>query len=257
MIDNLLTVANAAISLAGKTKAAKKVQVDIHSAADILVLAGAIQDRYVLDSSRRGLFQPGRTSTAPLPRRSAEIASTATFDFQAKSVVDSIAALNDKVDKLASALTQKPTQTGARPSASYALAASKHAPAQQTTKSKPTSTDKRSPPLNQRSRLANTITLLQVEKTDPECTNLSTRSIVRSTSLLLRERNIRLKDSDAGAIQVKAAQWLPLNNLVIHLETPAHAKTLKDRASEWLAGISGRLTIKPDVHAILVHGIPT
>lgn len=42
LIDKLLAVATASISLAGKTKAAKKVQVDIHSAADILVLAGAI-----------------------------------------------------------------------------------------------------------------------------------------------------------------------------------------------------------------------
>lgn len=61
MIDKLLEVAMASIILGKQTK---KVQVDVNSAADLLVLVGEVHDRHQLESTKRSIFQPGRQTVS-------------------------------------------------------------------------------------------------------------------------------------------------------------------------------------------------
>lgn len=103
----------------------------------------------------------------------------------------------------------------------------------------------------------NTVTLSQVNPAAPAWTTETTLQLVRATNVILKEANVRLKETDNGPIQIKAVQRHYSNDLVLHVETPAHAKALKDTASSWLPSLSQSLAIKPDLHAVLVHGVPT
>lgn len=56
---------------------------------------------------------------------------------------------------------------------------------------------------------------------------------------------------------MKAIQRHYSNDLVVHAEMQAHARSLKEAAPSWLPQLSPGFTIKLEIHAVLVHGVPT
>ncbi|KAH9819543.1 hypothetical protein DFH28DRAFT_876509, partial [Melampsora americana] len=64
LVQRLLDISKAA--LVPKSKRAKSINVDIESAADIMVLAGLIQDQANIMEARRVVFDPSRPN-APTP----------------------------------------------------------------------------------------------------------------------------------------------------------------------------------------------
>lgn len=260
MIDKLLEVAMSSIVLGRQTK---KVQVDVNSAADVLVLIGAIHDRYQLDAARRCIFQPGRQTQpgpqAPPPPPQLDplraLAANTTFDFQAAGVMDKLSELAAQVSNLTTMVQQdKPGPRRQPRGPLYALAASKHAPESQA--AAPTRPPKSAGRPQARQTL-NTITLVPVDNATPACISTPVPKLVIALNAIIKEGGIKLQPADPHTIQVKTIQRRPSNQLVLHLEKQAYAKALAERQADWLPKLSTSLELKPERHAVLMHGIPT
>lgn len=81
--------------------------------------------------------------------------------------------------------------------------------------------------------------------------------LVMALNEMIRQCNVKLQPTDHHTIQVKTVQRRPSNQLVLHLENQASAKALAERQADWLPKLSTNLELKPERHAVLVHGIPT
>lgn len=130
ILDKLLSVTMAGIQFNGKGRMAKKIQIDVEYAADILVLVGAAFDQHQMDLSKRVLFQPGRRQVNnPVSEavNTAQRPNTPHLDFQSAELTSKIDALAEQVASLTTAIQKSSPQGKQAPS--YALAASKHAPA--------------------------------------------------------------------------------------------------------------------------------
>ncbi|KAH9808241.1 hypothetical protein DFH28DRAFT_877128, partial [Melampsora americana] len=129
LVQRLLDIFKAA--LVPKSKQSKTVNVDIESAANILVIAGLIQEQASIMEARRVVFDPNR-QTAPTPTPS-NLAPETQFEFRSETLSAKVESLADQVAKLVSTINPsqnqgpQPQQSGQR-TGSYALAASKHAP---------------------------------------------------------------------------------------------------------------------------------
>lgn len=181
---------------------------DIHSAADMLVLIGAIQDKHNLEATCRPLFPPSRRGPAPAPdptqTLSTGVASSTSFDFQSASVLESIKSLSEPVTKLTKDLAPHPSppQPTRHPAASsYALVESRHAPGRQGGQQQPQAANRpkqTKPP--QRGRTLNTVTLSQLNPATPALATKTTLHLVKVVNLVLKEANVRLKDTDKSSI---------------------------------------------------------
>lgn len=254
-ISKLLEVAMAAIVLGRQTK---KVQVDVNSAADILVLIGAVHDHHQLDLAKRSVFQPGR-KTAPTPPQSTQhtttIAQAVSLDFQTAGVMDKLTALATQVSTLTSIVQgTSPTAPKQDPAPSYALAASKHAPS---TAQTPTRHPTRDPGRPKARQTFNTLVLTERSAEAPMCTSTAPPRLVITINTLIKESKIKLKPTNKTTIQVKTIQHRPSNNIVLHLKSQGHARSLSNKVADWLPKLSPSLEMKPARHALLVHGIPT
>lgn len=258
ILEKLLEVTMAGIQFNGKGRMAKKIQVDVESAADILVLVGAAFDRHQLDLSKRVLFQPGRrqvTNPTTTALNSAQRPLTNPLDFQSIELNSKIDALAEQVAALTSAI-QKPTPQGPK-TPSYALAASKHAPATPGVAPKASNTPRRHPSKPSTIRPTTTITLSQTDAAQPVLTNQSTPRLLVTLNSHLAAKHIKTHETSKTFIEVKSIQRHTFNDLILHLESPSHAEALRKTVDKWLPMLSDKLTLKPETHAILVHGIPT
>ncbi|KAG0141188.1 hypothetical protein CROQUDRAFT_99108 [Cronartium quercuum f. sp. fusiforme G11] len=255
LINKLLGTMNAAFQLGDKRANTKSITIGIETAADLLVLAGAVYDTNQIDSTRANLQHSGLIQFENASRHPPAPPG------QDGSVKDQLKVLTEQVQQLASVVQLRnknnPQQqhSPAGPQAnSYALAASKHAP-------KSNATKKQKPPqrriiTTKRKRAPNTILLNQIDARKPDLAEKPLAEIIRDLNLQLRMRKIKLKEEDAHTISVKAVQRLPSNDLVIHLISEAHADRLRAQEDEWLPFLSSKLKIKVEEIAILVHGIP-
>lgn len=168
LIERLIEATKA--TLIPKTKASKSVKVDVDSAADILLLAGLIQEQASINEAQQVVLEPGR-QTVPPP----SIPSSSQFEFCISSISDKLDMVVEQLAKLGStqgSSNQTPTTK------SYALAASKHAPnaAKQTGPAQPK--PKAQPKPSSRPRSDHSVTLNQrdpaniagSDKSIPECT---------------------------------------------------------------------------------------
>ncbi|EGG03975.1 uncharacterized protein MELLADRAFT_108877 [Melampsora larici-populina 98AG31] len=123
MVGKLLEVIKAGFPLANKSKKAQKISVDVETAADILVLTGAVYDKVMYDDARRNFTTPAALAGAESKSR--------PIIFKGKATDDTLAALTEQMAYLTSAvenLQPKQQQKKGPTAPSYALAASKHAP---------------------------------------------------------------------------------------------------------------------------------
>lgn len=260
ILEKLLNVCMAGIQFNGKGRMAKKIQVDVESAADILVLAGAAYDQHQMDLSRRVLFQPGcrQTKNPVTTATNAALRTTApSLDFQSAELSSKLDALAEQVTALTTAI-KNPTPQG-KSTPSYALAASKHAPPANNP-NQPTRPSPQAKKNNHKSasiRPTTTITLSQADTTQPVLTDQSTPRLLVALNRLLAAKQIKPHENSKMAVEVKSIQRHTFNDLILHLESPSHAEALRKTADKWLPTFSEKLTMKPDLHAILIHGIPT
>lgn len=97
-------------TLIPKTKTSKSVKVDVDSAADILLLAGLIQEQASINEARRVVFKPGR-QTVPNP----SISSSSQFEFRVSSISDKLDMVVEQLSKLGSNPSGPPS--GSQPQA--------------------------------------------------------------------------------------------------------------------------------------------
>lgn len=73
----------------------------------------------------------------------------------------------------------------------------------------------------------------------------------------LASKQIKTHENNKLCVEVRSVKRHTFNDLILHLESPSHAETLRKSVETWLPSFSPNLTLKPKTHAILVHGIPT
>lgn len=73
----------------------------------------------------------------------------------------------------------------------------------------------------------------------------------------LTKSQVKLAETSKTCIEVKSIQRHMSNDMVLYLESPSIADSLRKQANVWLSAFSSRLAIKPDTYAVLVHCIPT
>lgn len=139
---------------------------------------------------------------------------------------------------------------------SYALAASKHAPGA-VDLTKPKSTAKTQTRKPTAPRPTTTITLSQVDRTQPALTEQSTPRLLIALNSHLSTKQIKINESSKSTVEVKSIQRHTFNDLILHLESPSHADAVRKQVSKWLPSFCDKLTMKEETYAILVHGIPT
>ncbi|KAH9809029.1 hypothetical protein DFH28DRAFT_907019 [Melampsora americana] len=275
LLTRLVEVTNASIQLPAKGRMAKNVSINVDTAADILVLVNAAYDKHQADLYRKVLFKPAAEpasstrAAAPLPNPSPR--PSASFDFQADSIIEKLDGLTEKFTLLASnpavvrnlqpttasalgiSNQQKAGRTG---NPSYAAAAAKNtAPDGQ---SQVQSTGPRVTPAPRPKRqMANTITLSQIDRSTAALADLSIIQLIQGFNGAFKTHNLKLEDSSKSTITVKTVQRHPSNDLVLHFKSPAHAEKIRLAEKSWLPGISSTLQMKQDQFTILVHGIPT
>ncbi|KAH9818399.1 hypothetical protein DFH28DRAFT_888393, partial [Melampsora americana] len=220
LTKKLLDAAKA--TLIPKTKRTKSVNVDVESAADILVLIDLIHEQTSIMEARRVVFDPNRqTAPAPTPF---SLSSNAQFDFRSSVWSEKFDTLADQVAKLVSVVIpdqqqqSKHAQQGPATS-SYALAASKHAPGA----SQPPKQAKSSPraPPKQGARLKAEASLTLNQK-DPKIIAGEGKTIPELMKILnsaLKDNNVRVTPDDAAPIVVRNIHRHPSNDLVIYLES--------------------------------------
>ncbi|KAH9808039.1 hypothetical protein DFH28DRAFT_911643, partial [Melampsora americana] len=180
LLAKLMEVTNASIQLPAKGRIAKNVSVNVDTAPDILVLVNAAYDQHQLDLYKKVLFKPAAVptsstrATAPLPNPS--LRPSTSFDFQASAIADKLDVLTENLNLLISAQASAPNQqkTNKSQPGSYASAAAKTG--SQGAQSHPSihATGPRAPPKPQpRKRVANTVTLSQVDKSQVALASLS------------------------------------------------------------------------------------
>ncbi|KAH9821269.1 hypothetical protein DFH28DRAFT_883369, partial [Melampsora americana] len=216
LLTKLVSVANSAIQLPARGRLPSRIQVDVESCADILVLINAAFDRHQIDNTRKALFHK------PAP--------TLSEDSQIASLAEKFDVLNEKVSFLVSslpALSGNPPQNRAVASNpdSYAARASK-APQDSATAQPPrprASPKAGSLPLAKK-KTANTVTLAQLDKSQGALSDLSITQLIQGFNNAFGLNNLRVNDSDDHTIRVKTVQRHPSNDLVLHFESAAHAE---------------------------------
>lgn len=263
ILEKLLSVAMASIQFGNKGRAPKKIPMDAESAADILVLIGAAFDQHQLDQSRKVLFQPGRRQVTNQATASANAVTQQTlaagvFNFQSAELNVKLDALAEQVAALTTAI-QKPNAPPQHASSpSYALAASKHAPKSAQAALREPETRPRKPTARPAThKLPSTITLTQKDPNQPVFSDQATPRLLVALNSHLADKKIKLNENSKTLIEIKSIQRHVSNDMVLYLESQAISDALRKQVNDWLPTFSGQLTIKPDTHAVLVHGIPT
>ncbi|KAH9807807.1 hypothetical protein DFH28DRAFT_912576, partial [Melampsora americana] len=219
LIERLIEVSKA--TLIPKSKASKSVKVDVDSAADILLLAGLIQEQASINEARRVVFEPGR-QTAPTPSLSSA-ASFAQFDFRNSTLADKVDAMAEQLAQLVSAAKPPQQQSPHRPqqqsTGSYASAASKHAPGANSTPHPKGHSQRAQQKTSPRPKAEHAITLSQRDPANIAGAGKSIPELIRQFNSVLAEKNIKRTLDDKSPIVVRNIHRHPSGDLVIYLES--------------------------------------
>lgn len=144
---------------------------------------------------------------------------------------------------------------------SYALAASRHAPnasANRPTESfQPVHARKQPPPPPPQARSQNTVKLAQSVDGGSELASMSYPTLITTVNKLLGSLHIKENPTDTKAIQIRLVHQHPSNDLVLYTTTPNQADRLRQQGSKWLTLLSPKLSLRPPIFTVVVHGIPT
>ncbi|KAH9809093.1 hypothetical protein DFH28DRAFT_1134417 [Melampsora americana] len=258
LIQKLINVSKA--TLIPKSKRNKSVSVDVESAADILVLTGLIQEQASLMESRRVVFDPRRT-TAPAPT-SSSFASETQFEFRNADWSAKFDVLTDQIAKLVTTVEpnkqQQPQQKQpGQAKSSYASAASKHTPGTAQRPSQPHLSPRAQKENHTRPRSEAVLTLLQQDPKNISGAGKTIPELIKILNNILKDNHIKVSQDSVSPIAVRNIHRHPSNDLVIYLESPKQAQALREQVASWLPKVSPTLALKQEVHAIVVHGIPT
>lgn len=148
-------------------------------------------------------------------------------------------------------------QNQASTTPSYALAASKHAPAnttsRKTTTFRPVFAEPPPPP----TRGQNAVTLAQDTKGGSALASYDLTTIIISLNNILTTAKIRESPTDTKPIHVRSAHLHRSNDIVVYTTTANQADRLRDQSEAWLPSFSPDLESKRPVYPMVVHGIPT
>ncbi|KAH9807731.1 hypothetical protein DFH28DRAFT_912906, partial [Melampsora americana] len=204
LLTKLVSVANSAIQLPARGRLPSKIQVDVDSCADILVLINAAYDKHQIEKTKKALFHepasshegPTRAAASLIP---SALGSNAAHDSQIVSLGEKFDVLNEKVSFLISSLpnlscpvSQKPAKTPDH--SSYAAKAAKARNAS----AKPATRPNAAPPAKKRQ--TNTVTLVQVDKTQNALKELTTTQLIQGFNNAFGLNNLKVKESDAMTI---------------------------------------------------------
>ncbi|KAH9813896.1 hypothetical protein DFH28DRAFT_895665, partial [Melampsora americana] len=216
LVQRLLDISKAA--LIPKSKRAKAVNVDVESAADILVIASLLQDQANVMESRRVVFDPNR-HTAPTPTFSA---SNAQFEFRHEALSEKVDTLTNQMAKLVSAIIpdqqHQQSQPG-QPKSSYALAASKHAPKASQAPKNQQQGARADPKKSSRPRSEASLTLTQQDPKSIAGEGKSIPELIKTLNEILKTNNIKVELSDNSPILVRNIHRHPSGDLVIYVES--------------------------------------
>lgn len=144
---------------------------------------------------------------------------------------------------------------------SYALAASKHAPRANANTSGPTfrpvPSRTQPPPPPKPARAQNAVKLAQTVEQGTELATLSYPALILKINNILATNKIKETPSDTRPIQVRSVHRHPSNDLVLYTTNAEQAKELRKQGDAWLPHLSLKLTLRPPIFTVVVHGIPT
>ncbi|KAG0144813.1 hypothetical protein CROQUDRAFT_46723, partial [Cronartium quercuum f. sp. fusiforme G11] len=211
LIAKLRTIAQAAISLDSKSKRAKTVSVDIETAANLLVLIGAVYDQHQVEGSQVNLFNMSTTT------RSRQVVSGPPAP-NSDAVMEKLSSLQEQISLLTAAISSPKTALATNKKG-YALAASKHATPSTATTTKPEA------PRTSKPRAENSITLSQIHASEVAflASNFTYPALMAAFNKSLITHEVKLKPEDKSPIMVKAVHRHPSNDIVLYVETKAHA----------------------------------
>ncbi|EGG10462.1 uncharacterized protein MELLADRAFT_60178 [Melampsora larici-populina 98AG31] len=198
MVSKLLEVVKESIPLAGKHKTTKKIQIDIDTAADILVLTGAVYDQFMYEDAKRNFTTPGSLMNPTQKPRNIVFKGRETED-KLDTIVESLSFLHKALGQNPG-LTQKTTSLKTPTTPSYALAASKHASA--TSKSTTLPAKQRAPASRPppKPRSSNVITLVHEVGTEITLPNLSNAKMIQEINIAFRAYQILAQAMDARSL---------------------------------------------------------
>lgn len=248
-------------------KGAEKITLGSESAADIKTLAAHLLELAETLSDIPSIRRNPFSDAGDAHQVERALAGTNSFGCEVPKSIEA------KLDKLAKDLAEMkqavvmPTSTfsfntsNSRPGIpSYALAASRHAPRQQSgpppVTFRPFHHKKNPPPQPQATRSSNTVTLAQKTKDGTELSNVNYPTLIGLINTKLREANVKATPSDEKHVQIRSVHRHPSNDLVLYTTTPQHADTLRKQSATWLPLVSTNLELHNPIHSIVVHGIP-
>ncbi|EGG09388.1 uncharacterized protein MELLADRAFT_104055 [Melampsora larici-populina 98AG31] len=223
MVSKLLEVVKAGLPLANKSKMAQKTSIDVGTAADILVLTGAVYDQVMLEDARRSFTTPAALAGSEPKSR--------PIIFKGKATDDTLAALSEQMAYLTSAvenLQPKQPQKKGLTVPSYALAASKHAPNTTTASQNTNQARTQTPKMASKVRPTNMITLVHEPGSEISHPGLSNANLINKLNLVFRAFKIKVKPDDENFIEIKSVRRHPSNDIDIYFETATLATKVKE-----------------------------
>lgn len=116
---------------------------------------------------------------------------------------------------------------------------------------------KQPPPPPAQARLQNAVKLAQVAEGGSELAQLTYPSIITLINKILSAHNIKENPADQKTIQIRSVHQNPSNDLVLYTTTPGQAESLRQQGKKWLQHLSTKLSLRPPVFTVVIHGIPT
>ncbi|EGG05671.1 uncharacterized protein MELLADRAFT_107456 [Melampsora larici-populina 98AG31] len=214
LVSKLLEVAKAGLPLANKSKQAQKTLIDVGTAADILVLTGAVYDQVMFEDARRNFTTPDALTGSDQKSR--------PIIFKGKATDDKLEALSEQMALLTSAVESLQQKKGPT-IPSYALAASKHAPQNTATSQKTNSAKPQAPKMAPKPKATNIITLVHEPGSEITHPGLSNAKLIQALTVAFKAYNIKMKPDEESTIEIKSVRRHPSNDIDIIFETAAHA----------------------------------
>lgn len=247
-------------------KGAEKTSIGSETAADIKTLVAKILEVAEFNDNipaiRRNPFAAPDDGEEHRVERA--LAGPNAFGCQVPDIIES------RLDQLAKSLERIERSTSqfnfqvskpTAPVASYALAASKHAPKTVNTPRqvvfKPTPVKKAPAPPPSAIKAVNTLTLAQSDKDGKVLASVNYVTLIATINSKLAEAGIKEKPSDEKTIKIRSVHRHPSNDLVIYTTTSAQADVLREQHEKWVPMVAEGLTLHNPVHTVVVHGIPT
>ena len=99
--------------------------------------------------------------------------------------------------------------------------------------------------------------LAQSEEGGAEMASMTYQTVITTINTILASLNVKEKQTDVKPIQIRSVHRHPSNDLVLYTTTPSQADVLRQQGERWLPLLSKKLSLRPPVFTVVVHGIPT